>query len=68
MKRPVGICVVSNDQCTAPAGWGTASGYATNNTHRVSTICSSCEEFVCRSCSTSVERDQRICDNCQEDM
>jgi len=40
-----GTCVVSDFECKAPAGWGTAAGYATNNLLRVATVCSHCEEF-----------------------
>ena len=65
MKK--GICVVSDYQCKAPAGWGGASGYATNNMLRVSSTCSHCGEFVCTSCSSGRGK-ARLCDNCHRDL
>jgi hypothetical protein len=62
-----GICVVANQGCKAPAGWGGYSGYATNTRPSVSTICNHCQEFVCQSCSKKTGG-VRICDLCREDI
>lgn len=63
-------CVVSGDECVAPAGFGTASGYAYGDRSTRAT-CWVCEEPVCVKCSKRRRwftwGRRRICDTCWEE-
>lgn len=72
MARERNICAYSGGECLAPAGWGTSSGYASNNSSSANARCYACGESVCTAdtCSKLVNyrgRRSRLCTNCQHE-
>ncbi len=68
-------CVVSNDNCLAPAGYqcgGLGGMSGENDRANCRLTCFACGEPVCSKCSKKIEYyhygKQRICDNCREDL
>lgn len=70
MKKERVACEISNLDCTAPAGFGTAAGWA-DGSGWAKGICQSCGKPVCMQCSKVVVRRravprvrQRVCQDC----
>jgi len=67
-------CNVSNDKCSAPAGYRVGGGCAINDDRRKEARfeCFACGLPVCGRCSKIRQYlhygKQRICDNCQQEV